>query len=76
MNHPGITGFSWHPNPEGVGRAVKTTDYIEFALGEGAAFYVAAQRLSLSSKAEECHHCPLDPDELLRCQSANPGMDI
>lgn len=30
----------------------------------------------LPSKAEECHHCPLDLDELIRCQSANPGVDV
>ncbi len=29
-----------------------------------------------SSKAEECHHSPLDLNELLGCQPANPGVDV
>jgi hypothetical protein len=43
------------------------TAAIEYAvLPVKYAFYIAAQRLSLPSKAEECHHCPLDLNELLR----------
>lgn len=30
----------------------------------------------LSRKAEECHHRPFDLDDLLRCQPANPDVDI
>lgn len=38
-----------------------------------------ARRLNdsrLSRKAEECHHRSFDLDDLLRCQPANPDVDI
>ncbi|OBJ51816.1 hypothetical protein [Mycobacterium asiaticum] len=30
----------------------------------------------LSRNAEECHHRSLDPDDLLRCQPAESGLDV